>query len=82
MTQAANQGIRRPSISPSTIAIGIVVVIGAILLSVAGLYTDVLWFDQLGFLSVLSTQIFAQSAVQRFSFGIYSDHRIGSLASF
>jgi uncharacterized membrane protein (UPF0182 family) len=33
------------------------------LLSVAGLYTDVLWFDQLGFLSVLSTQIFAQSAL-------------------
>jgi hypothetical protein len=63
MTQAANKGIRRPSISPSTIAIGIVVVIGAILLSVAGLYTDVLWFDQLGFLSVLSTQIFAQSAL-------------------
>ena len=63
MTQAANQGIPRPNISPSTIAIGIVVVIGAILLSVAGLYTDVLWFDQLGFLSVLSTQIFAQSAL-------------------
>ena len=63
MTQAANRGIPRPNISPSTIAIGIVVVIGAILLSVAGLYTDVLWFDQLGFLSVLSTQIFAQSAL-------------------
>ncbi|MTA82830.1 MAG: hypothetical protein F2546_01800, partial [Actinobacteria bacterium] len=63
MTQASNQGIQRPAISPSTIAIGIVVVIGAILLSVAGLYTDVLWFDHLGFLSVLSTQIFAQSAL-------------------
>jgi len=63
MTQAANTGIPRPTISPSTIAIGIVVVIGAILLSVAGLYTDVLWFDQLGFLSVLSTQIFAQGAL-------------------
>jgi uncharacterized membrane protein (UPF0182 family) len=63
MTQAANRGIPRPTISPSTIAIGIVVVIGAILLSVAGLYTDVLWFDQLGFLSVLTTQIFAQSAL-------------------
>ena len=33
------------------------------MLSVAGLYTDVLWVDQLGFLSVLSTQIFAQSAL-------------------
>ena len=60
MTQAANQGIPRPRISPSTIAIGIVVVIGAILLSVAGLYTDVLWFEHLGFLSVLTTQIFSQ----------------------
>jgi len=63
MTQAANQGIKRPNISPSTIAIGVVVVIGAILLSAAGLYTDVLWFDHLGFLSVLTTQIFSQSAL-------------------
>ena len=63
MTQATNPSIPRPTISPSTIAIAIVVAIGAILLSVAGLYTDVLWFDQLGFLSVLSTQIFAQSAL-------------------
>ena len=63
MTQTTNQGIPRPTLSPSTIAIGIVVVIGAILLSVAGLYTDVLWFDHLGFLSVLSTQIFAQAAL-------------------
>jgi len=63
MTQAATQGIPRPSISPSTIAIGVIVVIGAILLSVAGLYTDVLWFDHLGFLSVLTTQIFSQIAL-------------------
>jgi uncharacterized membrane protein (UPF0182 family) len=63
MTQTANQGIPRPTLSPSTIAIGIVVVIGAILLRIAGLYTDVLWFDHLGFLSVLSTQIFAQAAL-------------------
>ncbi|MSZ53257.1 MAG: UPF0182 family protein [Actinobacteria bacterium] len=37
--------------------------IGAILFSVADLYTNVLWFDQLGFLSVLTSQIFAQSAL-------------------
>jgi uncharacterized membrane protein (UPF0182 family) len=30
---------------------------------VADLYTNVLWFDQLGFLSVLTSQIFAQSAL-------------------
>jgi uncharacterized membrane protein (UPF0182 family) len=63
MTQAANRGIPRPTLSPSTIAIGAVVVIGVILLSVAGLYTDVLWFDHLGFLSVLTTQIFSQIAL-------------------
>ena len=61
MTQASNSGIARPRISPASIALGILVVIGAVLFSVADLYTDVLWFDQLGFLSVLTTGIFAQS---------------------
>jgi hypothetical protein len=41
----------------------ILVGIGAILFSVGDLYTNVLWFDQLGFLSVLTSQIFAQSAL-------------------
>jgi uncharacterized protein len=61
MTQASNSGLARPRISPASIALGILVVIGAVLFSVADLYTDVLWFDQLGFLSVLTTGIFAQS---------------------
>ena len=63
MTQATAAPLGRPRISPATIALVILVGIGAILFSVADLYTNVLWFDQLGFLSVLSTQIFAQSAL-------------------
>jgi uncharacterized membrane protein (UPF0182 family) len=63
MTQATAAPLGRPRISPATIALVILVGIGAILFSVADLYTNVLWFDQLGFLSVLTTQIFAQSAL-------------------
>ena len=63
MTQAPSAPLGRPKVSPATIALIVLVVIGAILLSVADLYTDVMWFDQLGFLSVLSTQIFSQAAL-------------------
>ena len=63
MTQATAAPLGRPRISPATIALIILVGIGAILFSVADLYTNVLWFDQLGFLSVLTSQIFAQSAL-------------------
>ncbi len=61
MTQAPAAPIGRPKVSPATIALIVLVVIGAILLSAADLYTDVLWFDQLGYLSILSTQIFSQA---------------------
>ena len=63
MTQAPSAPLGRPKVSPATIALIVLVVIGAILLSVADLYTDVMWFDQLGFLSVLTTQIFSQTAL-------------------
>jgi len=63
MTQATAAPLGRPRISPATIALVILVGIGAILFSVADLYTNVLWFGQLGFLSVLTSQIFAQSAL-------------------
>jgi uncharacterized membrane protein (UPF0182 family) len=63
MTQTTAAPLGRPKVSPATIALLILVAIGAILFSVADLYTDVLWFDQLGFLSVLTTQIFAQSSL-------------------
>ena len=60
MTQAPAAPSGRPKVSPATIALVVLVVIGAILLSVADLYTDILWFDQLGYLSVLVTQILSQ----------------------
>ena len=63
MTQATAAPLGRPRISPATIALVILVGIGAILFSVADLYTNVLWFDQLRFLNVLTTQILAQSAL-------------------
>ena len=63
MTQATAAPLGRPRISPATIALVILAGIGVILFSVADLYTNVLWFDQLGFLRVLTSQIFAQSAL-------------------
>ena len=63
MTQATAAPMGRPKVSPATIALVILVGIGAILFSVADFYTNVLWFDQLGFLNILTTQIFAQAAL-------------------
>ena len=60
MTQAPAAPTGRPKVSPATIALVVLVVIGAILLSIADLYTEVLWFDQIGYLGVLATQIFSQ----------------------
>jgi len=71
MTQAAPQGISRPRVSPATIAISILVAVGAILLSAAGFYTDWLWFDQLGYLSIFTTQILAQVGLFAAAFTIF-----------
>ena len=60
MTQAPAAPTGRPKVSPATIALVVLVVIGAILLSIADLYTEVLWFDQIGYLGVFATQIFSQ----------------------
>lgn len=46
--------------SPFSIAIGIVAAIAVALLSAAGVFTDLLWFRQLGFESVFVTEIVAQ----------------------
>lgn len=48
--------------SPAAIATLIVVVLGVAALGVLGVYTDLLWFGQLGFGSVFTTQIAAQAA--------------------
>jgi uncharacterized membrane protein (UPF0182 family) len=63
MTQTTAAPMGRPKVSPATIALVILVGIGAILFSVADFYTNVLWFDQLGFLSILTTQVFAQAVL-------------------
>lgn len=58
MTQTPRPQARKTS--PFSIAIGIVAVIVTILLAAAGIYTDWLWFRQLGFEVVFFTQIAAQ----------------------
>lgn len=68
MSQPAPAQRRR--VSPATIAVGILVVIATILISVAGIYTDLLWFNELGFQSVFLTQIFAQIALFTAGFAI------------
>ena len=62
MSQQSSPNQRR-RVSPATIAVAILVVIAVILISIAGLYTDLLWFNQTGFQSVFLTQIFAQIAL-------------------
>lgn len=63
MTQASPTPLSRPKVSPATIALVVLAGIGAVLFGVADFYTDVLWFDQLGYLNVLTTQVFAQAAL-------------------
>lgn len=61
MTQYNQAAIRKRA--PLVISLGIVILLGIILVAASGLYTDVLWFDQLGYLSVLTTQLWAQTWV-------------------
>jgi uncharacterized membrane protein (UPF0182 family) len=61
MTNVNAEAPRR--ISPARIAIGIVIAVAVALLGAAGFYTDLLWFDQLGYRSVLTTQVIAQSVL-------------------
>jgi len=51
----------RKKISPVRISLVILVALAAALLFASGLYTDFLWFDQLGFAKVFTTQITAQA---------------------
>ena len=55
MTSTANPPVSRTRVTLAITA-AIVAVLVVIFFILAGLYTDVLWFDQLGFLSVLTTQ--------------------------
>ena len=58
MTQANLRPQRKAS--PFSIAIGIVAVIALALLSAAGVFTDLLWFRQLGYETIFVTEIVAQ----------------------
>ena len=58
MTNATPAPQRR--VSPLSVALGILAAIAFALLSAAGVYTDWLWFRQLGFEGVFTTQILAQ----------------------
>ena len=58
MSNASVKNARKRT--PLVISIGIVVVLAIIFTSISGVYTDVLWFDQLGYLTVYTTQIWAQ----------------------
>ena len=49
--------------SPAAIATIIVIILGVAALGLLSVYTDLLWFGQLGFDKVFTTQIFAQTAV-------------------
>jgi len=61
MSQTSNVSLRRRA--PLMISIGIIAVLAIILTSASGVYTDVLWFDQLGYLKVFTTQIQAQVSI-------------------
>lgn len=58
MTQANLRPQRKAS--PFSIAVGIIAVIAVALLSAAGVFTDLLWFRQLGFETIFVTEIVAQ----------------------
>ena len=58
MTQANLRPQRKAS--PFSIALGIIAVIAVALLSAAGVFTDLLWFRQLGFETIFVTEIVAQ----------------------
>jgi len=61
MSQANQVNVRKRA--PLVISLAIVAALAIALVSASGVYTDVLWFDQLGYLSVFTTQIWAQALV-------------------
>jgi uncharacterized membrane protein (UPF0182 family) len=61
----SQQSVKKPrkALSPARISIIIIIAIGLALVSSAGFYTDVLWFEQLGYSSVFFTEIWAKVAM-------------------
>ena len=52
--------MKRIKLSPAAIAAIVIVVLGAVVWNSAGIYTDYLWFQQVGYLKVFTTNIFTQ----------------------
>ncbi len=68
MTQSSPVRPRR--VSPVSVAVGILAAILFALLSAAGIYTDWLWFDQLGYETVFINQIIGQVVAFAVGFAI------------
>ncbi|CAB4549663.1 MAG: UPF0182 family protein [Actinobacteria bacterium] len=62
--------IRQRRVSPVSVAVGILAAILFALLSAAGVYTDWLWFDQLGYATVFTNQILGQVIAFTIGFAI------------
>jgi len=58
---SSTSAVRSPGRSTVAIVIAILAVLVVGFLAFATLYADVLWFDQLGYLSVLTTQWWAMA---------------------
>jgi uncharacterized membrane protein (UPF0182 family) len=58
---AKQRGSRR--LSPALISVIVLLVLGGIFVSSTGVYTDYLWFNQLGFSKVFTTNLWAQFAL-------------------
>lgn len=59
MTQTTQPNARK--VSPLSIALGILAAIAFVFFSAAGIYTDWLWFNQLDYATVFTTQIIGQT---------------------
>ncbi|MFM6971297.1 MAG: UPF0182 family protein [Rhodoluna sp.] len=59
----SNPTVQRKPMSPARIATLIVVVLAVAIIGLLSVYTDFLWFGQLGFEKVFTTQIFTQSSL-------------------
>ena len=61
MTIPNNPGRKR--LSPTRLALLILIALAVVLVGSTGFYTDLLWFDQLGFRQVFTTQVITQTAL-------------------
>ena len=70
MTSANPLANRQRVLTPFRISVGIIIALATVLGGAASVYTDWLWFDQLGYSSVLMTQVGSQIALFVVGFAI------------